>query len=72
MNKLVDIHPRYIPTKFEGNLADVFLEVENVIVDGRRRTILKAQLSDRPAELKIKNSAEEWCATIFSHARSLS
>ena len=32
---LVETHPRYIPTKFEENLANGFEEeVENVIVDG--------------------------------------
>ena len=49
----------HIPTKFEENLASGFgEEVENVIVDGRttdgRLTILKAQLSDNSAELKIE------------------
>ena len=50
----------HIPTKFEGNpVSGCGEEVENVIVDGRR-TMLKAQLSDNSAELKMFS----WDATL--------
>ena len=50
---LVETYPRHIPTKFEVDLANGFSEEVKNVNCGRRRTLKKAQLTDKSAELKM-------------------